>query len=116
MSRIQPIDPTTATGTVATQLEGTRKAMGGTPNMFLTAAQSPAALTALNGFFGALATSSLGAKIGEHIAISVAQQNGCEYCLSAHTALTSPRPTSIFRASNLPSRPERRDSATPTGH
>ena len=87
MSRIQPIDPTTATGTVATQLEGTRRAMGGTPNMFLTAAQSPAALTALNGLFGALAKSSLGGKIGERIAITVAQQNGCEYCLSAHTAI-----------------------------
>jgi uncharacterized peroxidase-related enzyme len=87
MSRIQPIDPTTTTGTVAAQLEGTRRAMGGTPNMFLVAAQSPAVLTALNGFFGALTLSSLGGAVGERIAIAVAQQNGCEYCLSAHTAI-----------------------------
>ena len=87
MSRIRPIDPATVTGAVHAQLEGTRKSLGSTPNMFLTAAQSPAALTALNGFFGALGKGALGGKVGERIAIAVAQENGCEYCLSAHTAL-----------------------------
>jgi uncharacterized peroxidase-related enzyme len=87
MPRIHPIDPATATGTVAAQLEGTRKALGSTPNLFTTAAHSPAALTALNGLFGALSRSALGAAIGEQVAIAVAQQNGCEYCLAAHTAL-----------------------------
>jgi uncharacterized peroxidase-related enzyme len=87
MPRITPIDPTTATGAVAAQLDGTRKLLGSTPNMFTTAANSPATLTALNGFFGALGTGQLGGRIGERIAIAVAQQNHCEYCLSAHTAL-----------------------------
>lgn len=87
MPRIRPIDPATATGAVAQQLAGTRKALGSTPNLFTTAAHSPAALTALNGLFGALSHSALGAKIGEQVAIAVAQQNGCEYCLAAHTAL-----------------------------
>ncbi len=87
MPRIQPIDPTSATGAVAAQLEGTRKLLGSTPNMFTTAAQSPAALTALNAFFGAFGKSQLGGKAGEQIAIAIAQENHCEYCLSAHTAL-----------------------------
>ena len=87
MPRIQPIDPTTATGAVAAQLAGTRNMLGSTPNMFTTAANSPAALTAMNGFFGALAKGTLGGKIGERVAIAIAQQNHCEYCLSAHTAL-----------------------------
>ena len=87
MPRIQPIDPTTATGAVAAQLDGTRKMLGSAPNMFTTAANSPAALTAMNGFFGALAKGTLGGKIGERVAIAIAEQNHCEYCLSAHTAL-----------------------------
>lgn len=87
MPRIQPIDPTTASAVVAAQLDGTRKMLGSTPNMFTTAAQSPAALTAMNGFFGALGKGTLGGKIGERVAIAIAQANHCEYCLSAHTAL-----------------------------
>ena len=29
----------------------------------------------------------VGGKVGEQVAIAVAQANGCEYCLSAHTAI-----------------------------
>lgn len=87
MPRITPIDPATATGAVAAGLADTRKMLGGTPNLFTTAANSPAALTALNAFFLALAKGKLGGKIGERVAIAVAQANGCEYCLSAHTTL-----------------------------
>lgn len=87
MTRIHPVDPSTVTGVAAEQLAATRQAFNGTPNMFLTAAQSPAALTALNAFFAALGKGRLGGKIGERIAIAVAQQNGCEYCLSAHTVI-----------------------------
>jgi uncharacterized peroxidase-related enzyme len=87
MPRIQPIDPAAATGPVAEQLAGTRKLLGATPNMFTTAANSPAALTAMNGFFVALAHGTLGGKIGERVAIAIANRNGCEYCLAAHTAL-----------------------------
>jgi uncharacterized peroxidase-related enzyme len=87
MPRIKPIDSAAATGSVADQLAGTRKLLGSTPNLFTTAAHSPAALTAMNGFFVALGKGKLGGKIGERIAIAVAQANGCEYCLSAHTAL-----------------------------
>lgn len=87
MPRLQPIDPATATGAAAEQLAGTRKLLGSTPNMFTTAAHSPAALTAMNGFFVALGKGTLGGKIGERVAIAVAQANGCGYCLSAHTAI-----------------------------
>jgi uncharacterized peroxidase-related enzyme len=87
MPRISPVNPAAATGPVKAQLDGTAKALGGTPNMFLTAARSPATLTAMNGFFAALGRGELGAAIGERVAIAVAQQNGCEYCLAAHTAI-----------------------------
>lgn len=87
MPRIQPLDPAAATGPVTDQLAVTRKMLGATPNLFTTAANSTAALTAMNAFFQALGKGRLGGKIGERIAIAVAQVNGCEYCLSAHTAL-----------------------------
>ena len=87
MPRIHPVDSAAATGAAADQLAATKKLFGSTPNMFATAAQSPATLAAMNGFFAALGKSPLGGKVGEQIAIAVAQSNGCEYCLSAHTAI-----------------------------
>ncbi|MDG4869968.1 carboxymuconolactone decarboxylase family protein, partial [Guyparkeria sp. 1SP6A2] len=39
------------------------------------------------GFFGALGGGSIEPKLGEQIAVTVADRNGCEYCLAAHTAL-----------------------------
>lgn len=87
MPRIQPVDPATAPGAAAEPLATTRKMFGSVPNMFATAAQSPAVVTALNGLFAALGKGSLGGKVGEQVAIAVAQANGCAYCLAAHTAI-----------------------------
>ena len=62
-------------------------AVGVTPNMFRAVANSPAALTSMWSAFGALGNGALGAKLGEQIAVAVADLNDCEYCLAAHTAL-----------------------------
>lgn len=48
---------------------------------------APAALQAMWGFFGALGGGSIPAKLGEQLAVAVADRNACEYCLAAHTAL-----------------------------
>jgi len=87
MPRIQPVDAAAATGTVADQLAATRKMLGSTPNLFTTAANSAAALTSMNALFASLGKGKLGGKIGERVALAIAQVNGCEYCLSAHTAI-----------------------------
>ena len=87
MSRIAPIDPSAATGETAAHLATARKLFGGLPNLVTTAAHSPAAVGAMVGLFGSLGRSSLGAKAGELIALAIAQSNGCDYCLSAHTAV-----------------------------
>jgi uncharacterized peroxidase-related enzyme len=87
MPRITPIDPTTATGDTATHLHTARRMFGGTPNLVTTAAHSPAAVGTMLAFFAGLSAGTLGAKVGEQIAIAVAQANGCGYCLSAHTLL-----------------------------
>lgn len=87
MPRIKPIDADNATGTVADQLAATKKMLGSTPNLFTTAANSAAALTSMNALFASLGKGRLGGKIGERVALAIAQANGCEYCLSAHTAI-----------------------------
>ncbi|WP_312363839.1 peroxidase-related enzyme [Ensifer sp.] len=87
MSRINLVDPKSATGTSAELLGGIHAAFGATPNMFKAVANSPAALASMWGSFGALGTGRLGAKLGEQIAVAVADRNDCHYCLAAHTAL-----------------------------
>ncbi len=63
------------------------QAFGAVPNMFRAVANSPAALRSMWGSFGALGGGKIGAKLGEQIAVAIADRNGCQYCLSAHTAL-----------------------------
>jgi uncharacterized peroxidase-related enzyme len=87
MSRL-PL-PTAATAPAASQplLAQIHGAFGATPNMFRAVANSPAALASLWGSFGALSGGVLPAKLGEQIAVAVADRNACHYCLAAHTML-----------------------------
>lgn len=62
-------------------------AFGGVPNMFKAVSNSPAALQSMWAGFGALGGGTLGAKLGEQIAVAIANRNGCDYCLAAHTGL-----------------------------
>ena len=39
------------------------------------------------GAFGALGGGVIGARLGEQIAVAMANRNACAYCLAAHTAL-----------------------------
>ncbi|WP_258724037.1 carboxymuconolactone decarboxylase family protein [Cellulomonas sp. NS3] len=87
MSHVPLVTRESATGTVRAQLDEIYDAFGTVPTMFRAVAQSPAALTSLWGSFGALAGGTLGAAVGEQIAVAVANRNACEYCLAAHTAL-----------------------------
>lgn len=87
MSRVNLIDPATATGSVKSTLDQITKAFGATPNMFKAVANSKAALASLWGSFGALSGGTLSAQLGEKIAVAVANRNSCDYCLAAHTAL-----------------------------
>jgi uncharacterized peroxidase-related enzyme len=87
MPRIQPINPATATGDAATHLATAKKMFGGTPNLVTTAANAPSTLGAMLAMFANVGKGTLGARVGEQIAIAVAQANGCGYCLSAHSAI-----------------------------
>lgn len=67
-------------------LDAVHKQLGVVPNMFRLIATSPAALQGFAANNGAL-SKTLDVRTRERIAIAVAQVNGCDYCLSAHTYL-----------------------------
>jgi uncharacterized peroxidase-related enzyme len=67
-------------------LDAVQKQLGVVPNLFRLVALSPAVLQGYLGFSGALAK-TLDLRTRERIALAVAQINGCDYCLSAHTYL-----------------------------
>lgn len=87
MSRLVAVDPAKATGKAKDLLEQVQGKLGLTPNMMRTMANSPAVLEAYLNFNNTLAAGSLSARLRERIALVVAETNGCEYCLSAHTAI-----------------------------
>jgi len=81
---IQPQLAPAASQPLLTQIQ---QAFGTTPNMFKAVANSAAALQSMWTAFGALGKGTLGAKLGEQIAVAIANRNHCEYCLAAHTVL-----------------------------
>jgi uncharacterized peroxidase-related enzyme len=87
MANINLVDPSAASASVKQTLDQIKGAFGVVPNMFRAVANSPAALTSMWGAFGALGGGTLGARLGEEIAVAIANANACEYCLAAHTAL-----------------------------
>ena len=88
MSRIA-IPATVAAAPAASQplLQAVQQQIGSVPNLFRLVSHSPAALEGYLGMSGALGKGELPAPTRERIALAVAEINGCEYCLSAHTYL-----------------------------
>ena len=66
-------------------LEAIQKQIGSVPNIFRLVSNSPAALNGLTALQGALGKGKLGPATRERIALTMAEANGCDYCLSAHT-------------------------------
>ncbi len=87
MNRVPLIDRANTNAERKALLDEIHGAFGATPNMFRAVANSPAALQSMWGSFGALGGGTLGAKLGEQIAVAVADRNACSYCLAAHTVL-----------------------------
>ena len=88
MSRIPtPATIQAAPAAARPTLEAVKAQLGVAPNLFRMVANSPAALEGYVGLLNALGKGTLPAATGERIALAVAQINGCEYCLAAHTYL-----------------------------
>ncbi len=87
MPRIEPLATHQADAKTAATLKAVQLKLGVLPNMFSTLAHAPAVLTSYLQLSETLGQGRLNARQREMIAIAVAQQNQCEYCLSAHAAL-----------------------------
>ena len=87
MPRIQPLALEQADANTAAALKAVQSKLGMLPNMFTTFAHAPAGLNAYLQFSQALNAGRLNARQREMIAIAVAQENSCAYCLSAHAAI-----------------------------
>jgi uncharacterized peroxidase-related enzyme len=87
MSRINIVTHENATHEQKELLDAIQSQLGMVPNFLKVLANSPAALRAFLGLHGIAGEGSLDAKTRERIALALAQQNACQYCVSAHTAL-----------------------------
>lgn len=87
MSRINLVTNETANTEQKALLDAIQAQLGMVPNFLKVFANSPAALRAFLGLHGIASEGSLDPQTRERIALGLAQQNSCEYCLSAHTAI-----------------------------
>lgn len=87
MARVALIDPNTATGETRQLLDAVQAGLGMVPNFIRVLAHSPAALGAFLGLHGIAGAGVLDPLTRERIALAVAEQNACQYCVSAHVAI-----------------------------
>jgi uncharacterized peroxidase-related enzyme len=85
MPRLKALDPETTSGKSKDLFNAIQAKLGMVPNMMRTMGNSPAVLNGYLAFSGALGEGQLGAKLGELIAIKVANLNSCQYCNAAHS-------------------------------
>lgn len=87
MSRIAI--PTVEQAPVASRplLDAVNQQLGVVPNLMKVVSHSPAALEGYLSLNGALGKGVLSVQLRERLALAVAELNGCDYCLAAHTYL-----------------------------
>lgn len=85
MTRLQALDPKEATGRSKELFEGIQSKLGMVPNMMRTMGNSSVVLEGYLNLSDILGKGSLGGKLGELLALTVAESNACNYCLSAHS-------------------------------
>lgn len=87
MARINVVTHETANAEQKALFDAIQSKLGIVPNFLKVFANSPEALKAFLGLHGIANAGSLDALTRERIALALAQQNACQYCLSAHTAI-----------------------------
>jgi uncharacterized peroxidase-related enzyme len=87
MPRIHPVTPEQTDAKTAAMLKAVKAKLGMLPNLFTTLARAPAALSGYLQLSEVLSQGRLTPRQREMIALAVAQENACGYCLSAHAAI-----------------------------
>ena len=85
MTRLKALNPEEATGKTKELFDAIQGKLGMVPNMMRTMGNSPALLEGYLNLSSILAHGKLGAKTGELLALTIAENNECDYCLSAHS-------------------------------
>ena len=88
MSRINQINDDHANPAAQALFDGIRQKAGMVPNLYRVMAAEPAVLAANLAINDALSDGSFDAATREAIALTTAGANHCEYCASAHTAIS----------------------------
>jgi uncharacterized peroxidase-related enzyme len=98
MTHFAPLSPDTAPPAARPILLGTRSKFGFVPSPVARAAASPVALKHLLAGFAAFDQSSLTHVEREVVAMTVAFENGCHYCMALHSAQLSPTEPAVVAA------------------
>lgn len=88
MSRLTQISDADASPAAAELFGAIKSKVGMVPNLYRVMANEPAVLAANLGLGEALGKGSFDAKTREAIALVTAGANNCDYCASAHTAVS----------------------------
>jgi uncharacterized peroxidase-related enzyme len=89
MARLTQISDTAAGPEAAALFAAIKTKVGMVPNLYRVAANQPAVLTGLLGLGEALGQGGFDARTREAIALAVAGANACDYCASAHAAISA---------------------------
>ncbi|HEY4047140.1 MAG TPA: carboxymuconolactone decarboxylase family protein [Acidobacteriaceae bacterium] len=98
MSRIAPAISSNADTKVAATLSQLKASLGEVPNVFATLANAPVALDGYLSLSRVLSRGRFSARQREILSLAIAQENECQYCLSAHTALSKAAGLSVADA------------------
>jgi uncharacterized peroxidase-related enzyme len=85
LSRLPQLTTHTATEAQRDLLIATERQLGRVPNLYAALANGPSALAGYLALREALTHGALTARLREQLALLVASDNGCRYCVSAHT-------------------------------
>jgi len=88
MSRLTQLSDTEASTEAAALFGAIKSKLGIVPNLYRVIGNAPAVLSAALGFNEALGKGSFDQKTREAIALTVAGENACDYCASAHSAIS----------------------------
>ena len=85
---LSPLTDDTAEGKAGELLQNARKEMGFVPNMYANMAHSPGLLeTYMTGYSAFRKGSGLSPQEQELVLLVISRDNGCEYCVAAHSTL-----------------------------
>lgn len=87
MTRLNEVHPDEASGDAKQIYADVKRQLGMVPNIFQGLANSPAALRGYLALSSALAEGELTPEDREVLYLAVSENNGCHYCVSAHTML-----------------------------